>query len=324
MLHLTACLWGTMGEMNVESGESVNWILEAGLQDITSPYYKYLNNLYWAAATIMTVGYGDIRPTNDDELVVALVVMMFGICLFTYNLSSLAHLSADIIKSNSQRGEQHQWAIEYLYHTPNLDEKLIHKVELYINANILSKNAESFYQKIQLVRQAVDMQEILLLLPPTLKSELTKFLYKDAIQRIPFLQGRHPMFYYLYLDRLEPVKFQKETIILKKGTVAQRMYFIVKGRVINTTCNRIYSDGSLIGETDIIYRTKRRDSYQALDEIVHALRMDYRTVREAMKRFEDVRNDLYEMALRRKKYHDEIDQNHHHKVITSILNKLDP
>ena len=71
------------------------------------------------------------------------------------------------------------------------------------------------------------------------------------------------------------------------------MYFIVKGRVINTTCNRIYSDGAVIGETDIIYRSKRRDSFQALDEIVHVLRMDSRTLREVMERFDDIRKDLY-------------------------------
>lgn len=58
----------------------------------------------------------------------------------------------------------------------------------------------------------------------------------------------------IYLDKLEPVKFQRETVILKKGTVAQRLYFIVKGRVLNKTSNRIYSDGALIGETDVIFR----------------------------------------------------------------------
>jgi CRP-like cAMP-binding protein len=105
------------------------------------------------------------------------------------------------------------------------------------------------------------MQEILLLLTPSLKGQLTMFLYRDAILRIPFLQGRDPQFYLLFLDKLEPVKFQRETVMLKKGTVAQRLYFIVKGRVLNTTFNRIYSDGAVIGETDIIYRTKRRDSF---------------------------------------------------------------
>jgi len=53
----------------------------------------------------MTVGYGDIIPTNDDEVIVACCVMLFGICLFTYNLSSLAQQFAEIIKSNSMRGE---------------------------------------------------------------------------------------------------------------------------------------------------------------------------------------------------------------------------
>lgn len=66
--------------------------------------------------------------------------MLVGICVFTYNLSSLAQQFAEIIKTTSMRGEQHQWAIEYLYHTPNLDEKLIHKIELYINANMMSKH----------------------------------------------------------------------------------------------------------------------------------------------------------------------------------------
>lgn len=46
--------------------------------------------MYWSAATIMTVGYGDIVPTNDDELIICNVVMIVGICVFTYNLSSLA------------------------------------------------------------------------------------------------------------------------------------------------------------------------------------------------------------------------------------------
>lgn len=38
----------------------------------------------------MTVGYGDIVPTNNDELIVSNEVMMAGICVFTYNLSTLA------------------------------------------------------------------------------------------------------------------------------------------------------------------------------------------------------------------------------------------
>ncbi len=92
------------------------------------------------------------------------------------------------------------------------------------------------------------------MLTPSLKGQLTLFLYRDAIQRVPFLQGREPKFYLEYLDKLEPVKFQKETVMLKRGTLPQRMYFIVKGRVLNTTLNRVYSDGAIIGETEIYFK----------------------------------------------------------------------
>ena len=91
MLHLTACLWGTIGQMNfILAREAENWIVHSNLQDEENPFVRYINNVYWSAATIMTVGYGDIIPTNDDELIVSNVVMIVGICVFTYNLSSLA------------------------------------------------------------------------------------------------------------------------------------------------------------------------------------------------------------------------------------------
>ncbi len=108
MLHLVACLWGCIGEINLQLAyEPENWLATAGLQDVSNPMVKYLNNLYWATVTITTVGYGDLLPTNNDELIASQLVMVFAICLFTYNLSSLAQQFAEIIKSNIMRGEQH-------------------------------------------------------------------------------------------------------------------------------------------------------------------------------------------------------------------------
>ena len=37
MLHLTACIWGTVGMINLEGGNSQNWITANNLQDVTNP-----------------------------------------------------------------------------------------------------------------------------------------------------------------------------------------------------------------------------------------------------------------------------------------------
>ena len=102
-----------------------------------------------------------------------------------------------------------------------------------------------------------------------------------------------------YLEKLEPLKFQRETIMLKRGTVAQRVYFIVKGRVLNVQTQRIYSDGSVIGETDIIYKKRRTETFVALDDIVCVLRLEARVLREMMDIFPDIKKDLLEMAKER-------------------------
>ncbi len=80
--------------------------------------------------------------------------------------------------------------------------------------------------------------------------------------------------------------------MIKLGTVAQRMYFIVKGRVLNASLNRVYSDGAIIGETELIFKAKRRDNFVAADEIVHVLKVDARVLKQAMDDFPDIRRDM--------------------------------
>jgi CRP-like cAMP-binding protein len=87
--------------------------------------------------------------------------------------------------------------------------------------------------------------------------------------------------------------------MLKRGTVSRRVYFIVKGRVLNVQTQRIYSDGSVIGETDIIYKKRRTETFVALDDIVCVLRLDARILREMMDIFPDIKKDLLEMAKER-------------------------
>ena len=57
--------------------------------------------------TISTVGYGDITPTNDLEMVTNVVLMFVGVTAYSYILSRLTSIFAQVkIKSEDQTKEK--------------------------------------------------------------------------------------------------------------------------------------------------------------------------------------------------------------------------
>jgi len=69
----------TPGSWAQHTGETQNI---AGLDD-------YVASLYWAAATMSSTGYGDIHAHNTESQLIAIVVMLIGLLLYGYCLSSI-------------------------------------------------------------------------------------------------------------------------------------------------------------------------------------------------------------------------------------------
>jgi cyclic nucleotide gated channel alpha 3 len=64
-------------------------------------FSKYVISLYWAVVTCTTVGYGDILPSNNYELFWAMVIIVFGVAVFSYILSNLASQFMEISRSDA-------------------------------------------------------------------------------------------------------------------------------------------------------------------------------------------------------------------------------
>lgn len=58
-------------------------INSTGLED-------YVACLYWAAATMSSTGYGDIHAYDATSQLIAICVMIIGLLLYGYCLSSIA------------------------------------------------------------------------------------------------------------------------------------------------------------------------------------------------------------------------------------------
>ena len=73
----------------------------------------YLVSIYWATVTCTTVGYGDILPTNEYELIWAMVIISFGVSLISYILGNLASQFAEIAL-NQQNNQEKMRLIDIL------------------------------------------------------------------------------------------------------------------------------------------------------------------------------------------------------------------
>lgn len=57
---------------------------------------KYIYSLYWAVSTIVTVGYGDITPRNEYEVVVTIFIELLGSALFGYLINVIGATMSEL------------------------------------------------------------------------------------------------------------------------------------------------------------------------------------------------------------------------------------
>jgi len=95
--HFFGCFWAFVAYNN-HHGLEDSWMapLPAGPLSLAEAdiVNQYTASVYWAFTTITTVGYGDIKPTNDYEKLYSIIIMVIGAALFSFivgNVSNLAY-----------------------------------------------------------------------------------------------------------------------------------------------------------------------------------------------------------------------------------------
>lgn len=66
-----------------------SWAQDLGETKNIAGLDEYIASLYWAAATMTSTGYGDIHAHNTTSQLIAIMVMLTGLLLYGYCLSSI-------------------------------------------------------------------------------------------------------------------------------------------------------------------------------------------------------------------------------------------
>lgn len=74
---------------------------------------QYVASVYWAAATAMSVGYGDIFATTDLERMYSIIALLVGAGLFGYIISSVSTMITTAAPRQAEMQRQLQEVVEY-------------------------------------------------------------------------------------------------------------------------------------------------------------------------------------------------------------------
>ncbi len=112
----------------MRSYNAANYLSDSDVQE------QYIAAIYWATVTSLTVGYGDITPTNTYELAWCMMIMAIGVIIFSYVLGDLASQIGELSRRN-KAVEDRAKQIEDLDKEYGIGNELTEKLLVYFEQN---------------------------------------------------------------------------------------------------------------------------------------------------------------------------------------------
>ncbi|HTR99991.1 MAG TPA: cyclic nucleotide-binding domain-containing protein [Bacteroidota bacterium] len=206
---------------------ATGWMALRGIPPGAGAGTLYLRSLYWCISTITTIGYGDIIPSNNAQTLYAIMVMIFGVGMYGYVIANIATIIANLQPARTR----------YLANMEKLGA-FMRSREI---PPALQRKIRDYYGYVWEHRLGYDEASIVQGLPPGLLVEVSLFLKRDIIQKVPFLRGASEELIREIALVMQPVVYTPGDVIFSSGDPGADMFFIGRGR-----CDVLADDGRTV------------------------------------------------------------------------------
>eukprot|EP01060_Flectonema_neradi_P039616 TRINITY_DN8796_c1_g1_i1.p1 TRINITY_DN8796_c1_g1~~TRINITY_DN8796_c1_g1_i1.p1 ORF type:complete len:520 (+),score=65.76 TRINITY_DN8796_c1_g1_i1:45-1604(+) len=229
-------------------GRTFSWQGYYGWQDLPIQR-RYIRSLYWAF--ILMTGYGNTIPIRTIETLYTILVTLVGLSVYVHVIGTVSSLVANLDATSEAHRTKMDTINDWMRYR-RLPADIQHRVKAY-------------YDYMWETRKGVDERTLLSDLPTYLRLELSEFVNKDIIQKVPLFKDVSKAFMNAVILHLQPRVVLKGAYICRVGDVGAEMFFISSGCVNvvaekdggETTVLATLTDGCFFGEVALIYQTKR-------------------------------------------------------------------
>ena len=298
-VHLMGCLW--FFSSKVDSGNVSSWVIRYHFQDEDN-VTLYLRSIYWAVATILTVGYGDISAYTMFEQLMAIIWMVFGVGFYSYTVGSLSSFLLSIDTRETILAAKMAAAQEFSKQV-GLNSLLKEKV----------RGAVRFHSW-KSARHWNDRHDIFCELPVSLQYEVAVKMYAGLVKDLPFFSERNKHFAIFFMPLLKPMKLGEDEKLYLENDYADNVYFIMKGKLDlvllpHKIVYKSYVRRSYLGEVEVLFHIPRIDTAVNGFSNTELLCVEKKMFWETMLEFPEEARDIAVIATEKYRRHREAQNN---------------
>lgn len=272
--HIFACIFIRIARMYISTD---NWIYTF-LNEDSSDIKIYISSLYFSATSFYKVGYGDIYPVNNLEIIFVQIWIIISSLFYAITLSKLS-LYISNLYNKKQSDNRKINLLEDICKKGNIDNNTSIKIKneylAFLESSKSSSKNDIFYNIIVNSNEHSlkdltnnELFSILKDLPIELKCEIVLFTFEKPISKINFFSSQDKLFIATVFPLLKESNFRCNETIYSLYEIPYDVYFVVKGKIQFTTKSnyvfKLISEGSDFGDIEIfnkIHRISNSKSY---------------------------------------------------------------
>ncbi|XP_048095298.1 cyclic nucleotide-gated cation channel alpha-4 isoform X2 [Alosa alosa] len=241
LIHWNACLYFALSRYMGFGSDS--WVYpnmsEPGFASMQRQYI----HCFWFSAQIFTTVGDTPLPLREEEYLFMIADLLIAVLVFASIVGNVGNVIVSLRSRDNVFFPNHELVKSYL-HSRHISKDLRHRVN-------------SWYQHLHINKKITRENEILQLLPASLRTDIAVSVHLPTMSKVSIFQNCETSLLEELVLKLTPQVYSPGEYVCKKGDVGHEMYIIKEGKLAvvaddGVTQYAVLGDGQFFGEISIL------------------------------------------------------------------------